>query len=155
MKKMFIIFVIVMITVNSSPFLRRVEEVTEASCTKKNQDYDPGKPAQCLKGSTLFNVTSQDECNAGTWGKCSANATPKIVKAACSSAYTPDFTELTSGTCTVKKTGKVVEAGKGSQTDCNNAITFTATGCSVEGFTKDNCQGQGSWIKLGTCTLAA
>ena len=151
MKLMFLIFVIMAITINSSIFLRKLEssttQVTKDSCEKSGKGFDEGKPAQCKKGDTLYNVTEEAKCNVGTWAeKCSASATPALTKEECQGQGTLKYSsnqETTEAVCKVQgttDTDKIFPESNGSQKECENKI-YKINKCKTSGINIEDCQG--------------
>ena len=94
MKAELLLFMIMIISINSYPFLRKLAD-TEESCKNAGKDYQEGKPAQCKTGSTVFEVSAESECNVGTWtditdGVCSGKAATALTETTCKG--TPTYT---------------------------------------------------------------
>ena len=160
MKVMFLVLLITVITINSAPFLRRLETskttITKDSCEKLGKDYSEGKSASCIKNDNMYNVTDESECEAGSWGaKCSANAASVLTQAQCKGTpvFSTTTTVKTQSSCKVKDTGEVAESGK-DEDSCKEKVKWTADSkCSVEKVTNlDDCKGSGTW-SIGTCKI--
>ena len=156
MKVMIFLMVIMAISINSAPFLRRLTEVTETSCAAEGKDFKAATKAQCQKGDVVFEVSNEDGCGVGQWTEgetCSATGEPSFTSGTCTGV--PEYTKtVTSATC--KADGNDVKDGTASEEVCKSKVYWTDdTHCSVDGVELANCDGSGSWTAeaIGACEI--
>ena len=142
MKAELALLFIMIISINSFPFLRKLAD-TEESCKNAGKDYQEGKAAQCKTGNTVFEVTAKSECVTGQWsdnsaGVCSGTASPAFTQDTCKG--TPVYTEpVLNSPATCKAGDKNIESGAASQAACDEAVKWTDTKCNVDGISVENC----------------
>ena len=160
MKVVVFMVVIMAITINSSHFLRRLDASTtvptSSSCTALGKDFDAGKPAQCKKGNSLYNVTDEAQCNAGTWGgKCSASAAEPITKAECGvDGATFQFSSeevQTSAVCKIKDTDQEFSDANANDAACKAKIYQIDAKCKTDKIAINDCQGPATYISSDSC----
>ena len=157
MKAELLLFMIMIISIYSYPFLRKLAD-TEESCKKAGKDYQEGKPAQCKTGNTVFEVSAESECKTGTWtknedGVCSATAATALTETTCKGTPTYKEAEITPASC--KAGNKDVPSGKESEEACKAAVKWTDTKCSVDGISIEDCtKTTTTWNdEQGTCSI--
>ena len=156
MKAKIVLLFIMVISINSYQFLRKLE-VTKDSCEKAGKDFQEAKPAQCKAGSTIFEVSKEDDCKKGKWtsiegGICSGTADPALNEEKCKG--TPKYTEAVITTkCKVGTTD--VPSGNANEDACKNAVKWTEANCNVEGISTDDCEASKvTWNEEeGTCQI--
>ena len=158
MKTELVLFMVMIISINSYPFLRKLAD-TEESCKNAGKDYQEGKPAQCKTGNAVFEVSAKSECNVGTWtdnadGVCSGTAATALTKESCKG--TPVYTEAVITTpASCKANNQDVPSGAASKEACDEAVKWTPSKCNVNEISVDNCaKTTTTWNpERGTCSI--
>ena len=134
-----LLLLMVIIAINSHPYLRKLEDttVTEESCKKLGKDYKIKKAICKASDNNEYTVTSQDECKGGTWkdGYCSANSITDKDKCEGTPSYTAPADGQTAATCTVTVDSNVVQITDADrladENKCKEKLFWTDSSCSV------------------------
>ena len=135
-----------------TPFLKKLEEVTEESCQKEGKKYQETITYKCKTGKSVFTVAKEGDCKTGTWTKTEKCSASEVPVENCDG--TPEFTpakEAVSASC---KLGDI-DIPFTSKTDCETELEWHEAKCSIDGVTDSNdCTSVGSWTPSGTCTIS-
>ena len=155
MKAELVLFMVMIISINSYPFLRKLADTAE-SCKNAGKDYQEGKPAQCKTGNTVFEVSAESECKVGTWdgnesGVCSGTAATPLTETTCKGTPTYSVSEKIKTPASCKAGGKdVTLVGEITQKKCEDAVKWVDNSdkkCNVEGISVSACESaQAKWI---------
>lgn len=156
MKGKLILFMIMVISIHSYPFLRKLAE-TKESCEKKGKGFQEAKSAQCKTGNTIFEVSKKADCKKGEWtalkdGICSATANPALTEKQCNGK--PIYSEKVPASpakCIVGTTE--VSSATADENTCKNAVYWNNAKCSKEEISVENCdKTKINWnAEEGTC----
>ena len=146
----------------NQPFLRKLAEVTEASCKAEGKKFQEAVPAQCKFKNVVLEVTEKKDCKKGEWKESSTKyCTATEIKTEENCKGIPEFT---AGKETIKKCKlgdeEITDANLLANKDaCQKALVWTEETCTItiEGKTKEECDNlKGDWEKTessGSVTL--
>ena len=165
MKNQLILISLFSLILCNQPFLRKLAEVTEASCKAEGKKFQAGVAAQCkIANIILENISKKSDCVKGTWtAKEKEECTAPEITTSTDCKGVPTFTagtEKTSATCMIN--GKDLTDRLASSAVCQVALEWTKGKCTTTSeTTQTECKGE--WEETtsserrlettGTCTI--
>ena len=131
----------------SQPFLRKLEEVTEATCKAEKKKYQAAVPAKCKIGDTEYEVEKESECKAGTWTSGEVCSAKDIKKEYCEGI--PTYTEGTPAQeekCELNGVKLSL-----SQANCEVEVVWINGICDGAPQAQSKCTAEGATFTNGLC----
>ena len=167
MKTQLILISLFSLILCNQPFLRKLAEVTEASCKAEGKKFQAAVAAQCKIGNSIIeNISKKSDCVKGAWTQGSEYCTASEITTSTECSGTPKFTagaEKTAATCIVNDVD-LTDRLADSKT-CEVALYWTVKCTTTSQTTQADCNSaDGSWEAAaqqterrlddtGTCTI--